>query len=326
MAAYVNDTWDLNDKFTLIAGARVSNVALESKIDSTDLNVAVVSGVDTSNVYFLNGTTIKQNNTALTGQLGLVFHPGHGWKVSLLGGTAFRAPNVDDTGKLFDPPGGGILLPNPGLKPESSVNVDLGVSKQLKEKLFVQATGFYSLVNNLITTDKSSLVAPNGLAYDDVLLTPLTNVNKDKAYIYGVSAQMNIQLTHWMSLSSAINYTKGRIKTDSTDQPLDHVAPVFGKTSLQIQKKSVRAEFWAMYNGWKRIKDYRLNAEDNEIYATADGMPSWYTLNVRVQYQFARNFQVQVACENLLNMHYRVFASGTSGAGRNLMVTLRANF
>ena len=40
-------------------------------------------------------------------------------------------------------------------------------------------------------------------------------------------------------------------------------------------------KFYAMFNGWKKIKDYNPDGEDNQQYATPDGMPSWFTLNWR---------------------------------------------
>ncbi|MFZ4549484.1 MAG: hypothetical protein ACOYN4_18700, partial [Bacteroidales bacterium] len=62
---------------------------------------------------------------------------------------------------------------------------------------------------------------------------------------------------------------------------------------------------------------------DNEQYATADGMPAWFTLNVRASYQFNRNISLQAGVENILDKHYRNFASGISAPGRNVFVTLR---
>ncbi|MCX6163570.1 MAG: TonB-dependent receptor [Ignavibacteriae bacterium] len=78
-----------------------------------------------------------------------------------------------------------------------------------------------------------------------------------------------------------------------------------------------------MYNGWKRIWDYRLGAEDNEADATTSGMPSWYTLNIGAAYQLTPNFQIQARLDNILDKNYRVFASGLNAPGRNLSITLR---
>ncbi|MFM9984207.1 MAG: TonB-dependent receptor plug domain-containing protein [Flavobacteriales bacterium] len=322
-AIYVTDSWEVSEKFIVNAGARFSNVSLESKIDSTNFAIGAIINGDTLDYYFLNGTTISQNNGAFNGNLGLVFKPGRDWNIAALFATGFRSPNVDDVGKLFEQPSGAILIPNPDLKPETSTNFDLRISKTIRKNVSLTGTGFYNQIKNLIAVDNATFTQTT---VDTVLANVVTNVNKDEAYIYGFSGQLDARVNQNFSITSAINYTYGRIKGDSADTPLDHIPPVFGRTGFNLQLKKFKGEFFVMYSGWKRIHDYRLDAEDNEIYATAEGMPSWYTLNVRGQYQMNNYIQIQVACENLLNQHYRVFASGTSSAGRNLMVTLRARF
>jgi hemoglobin/transferrin/lactoferrin receptor protein len=80
------------------------------------------------------------------------------------------------------------------------------------------------------------------------------------------------------------------------------------------------------FNGWKRIEDYFPNGEDNEIYATAKGMPSWYTINLRAGYEFNKYLALQVGVDNLLDLQYRTFASGINAPGRNLFGTVRVSF
>jgi hemoglobin/transferrin/lactoferrin receptor protein len=325
-ALYATDSWEISKKLIANAGVRFSNTMLEANIDSTNFKISVINEGDTIDYYFLNNQTFKQNNSNVTGSFGLVYKPGHQWDIAALVSTGFRAPNVDDVGKLFEQPSEAILIPNPNLKPETSTNFSLRVDKTINKTVSLQTTGYYNILKNLIAVDAANLGELNGIPYDTLTAGVVNNVNKDKAYIYGVSAQMDAKANEHFSISSSINYTYGRIKTTEGDKPLDHIPPVFGRTGLNLQLNKFRGEFYVIYHGWKRIHDYRLNAEDNEIYATPEGMPAWYTLNIRTQYQINNYMQVQVACENLLNHHYRVFASGTSGAGRNLMVTLRARF
>ena len=87
-----------------------------------------------------------------------------------------------------------------------------------------------------------------------------------------------------------------------------------------------KGEFFTQFSGWKKLSDYNLIGEDNFAYATPLGMPSWYTLNVRLGYQFTTDINLQVACENILDQNYRMFASNISAPGRNFVVTLRGNF
>lgn len=81
-----------------------------------------------------------------------------------------------------------------------------------------------------------------------------------------------------------------------------------------------------MYNGWKKLDKYNADGEDNEQYATADGMPAWVTANWNGSYNFTKYIQLQLAVENILDRNYRYFASGFSAPGRNFIVAVRVNF
>jgi hemoglobin/transferrin/lactoferrin receptor protein len=325
-ALYLSDTWEWRKWLTVSAGVRYSNVSLNARIDSTDISIPLVSANDTTAAFFLNNQTIAQNNQALNGQLGLIFRAPKNWTFRLLYSSGFRAPNVDDVGKLFDPPAAGLLLPNPDLRPEYTHNLDVGVEKKTSDGLYFRFTGYYTWIRRAITIEEASFSGANGLVYDEALLPTFTNTNKDKAYIFGGQAMVRINAGERWVLQSSLNVQQGRIQTTGEDTPLDHIPPTFGRTALLWKAKNMQGEVWAMYNGWKRIQDFRLNTEDNEEYATADGMPAWYTLNIRLQFFLPRNASLQIACENVLNHHYRVFASGISGAGRNLMLTWRLGF
>jgi hemoglobin/transferrin/lactoferrin receptor protein len=325
-AAYITDSWEPNEYLVLNGGLRYSYVTLDASIDSTDFSADIISNSDTVNYYFLNGKTLQQSNGALNGNIGIVIKPGNDWNIALNGATGFRAPNVDDAGKLFEQPNDAILVPNENLKPEYATSVDMRISTVIRKSVGLAVTGFYNQIKDIITVDDAQTVSNLGIPADSLLNDIVTNVNKDKADIYGLSGQLDARIASNFGITSSINYTAGRISNGSQETAMDHIPPVFGRTGFNLQLRKFRGEFFAMYNGWKRIQDFRLDAEDNERYATPEGMPAWYTLNIRGQYQMNNYLQVQVACENILNHHYRVFASGTSGAGRNLMVTLRARF
>jgi hemoglobin/transferrin/lactoferrin receptor protein len=152
------------------------------------------------------------------------------------------------------------------------------------------------------------------------------NVNARSAFIYGGSAHISVNLTEALSIYSTINYTYGRIEDDVEDKPLDHIPPLFGKTSLNLSLKKFRGEFYALYNGWKKLKDYNLDGEDNLPFATPEGMPAWMTINLKTSYQVNPSIMFQLGVENMLDKNYRVFASNISAPGRNLIVSARFGF
>jgi hemoglobin/transferrin/lactoferrin receptor protein len=96
--------------------------------------------------------------------------------------------------------------------------------------------------------------------------------------------------------------------------------------SVIYSSERLSAEFFVHGNGWKRLNEYNADGEDNAQYATADGMPSWMTLNCRTAVKITRHFELQLAVENFLDRNYRYFASGFSAPGRNFMVALRSTF
>lgn len=326
-AAYITHTWEVARWLIISEGARLSNVQLNANFNDTTF-------------FPFPFKTIQQNNTALNGNVSFVFKPGADWKISLLGSTGFRAPNVDDLSKVFETAGairdpntlelleyGNLIIPNPNLKPEYTYNADFGIAKTIHKKVTIEGTTYYTLYKNAITTGRGMLNGESTVLFNGDSAIVSTSLNAANAFIYGFSGQFTAQLNNIFDISSSINYTYGRIKDgDKAETPLDHIPPVFGRTGLSMQLNKFRGELWTMYNGWKRIGDYRLGAEDNESNATAEGMPAWYTLNIRGTYQISNLLSVQLALENILDQNYRQFASNISASGRNLMVTLKARF
>ena len=73
------------------------------------------------------------------------------------------------------------------------------------------------------------------------------------------------------------------------------------------------------------------DGEDNIDYATTlgakgQGMPAWFTLNIKGSYNLSSSFTLQAGIENLLDTEYRMFASGINAPGRNIYGTVRISF
>jgi hemoglobin/transferrin/lactoferrin receptor protein len=151
--------------------------------------------------------------------------------------------------------------------------------------------------------------------------------NKASAYLYGFSVNAAYTLIKGTTIDGVVTYSNGTY-TDQNSKtvPLDHIPPVYGRVAFKHVATVWNAEFFALFNGWKRIANYNPNGEDNQQYATADGMPAWTTLNIRVGANFGKHLAAQFLLENITDKNYRYFASGISAPGRNVSVTLRASF
>lgn len=314
-AAYASNSFEVDKSTVIVSGLRYSYVSLSSEWSDTVYN------------FKLPFASAKQVNGALTGNLGVVFKSATNWKAALLASTGFRAPNVDDMGKVNDPPGGYIVVPNPSIKPEYAYNLEFNLAKT-GERFGFELSAYYTLLDNVITLKDFTLNGDDSASLNGALLPVKANVNFDRAYIYGMSGGLKLDLTQNVSLRTVINYTYGRYidMQPETVGPLDHIPPVFGQTNLLYRASKFNGEFFVRYNGAKRSADYRLGAEDNERYSAdpVNGfMPAWFTLNLRLGYNFTNHLRLNVACENITDNHYRIFASGISAPGRNFIVALR---
>ena len=310
-AAYATHTWEISEKLILNDGLRASYVRLNSAfVDKT--------------FFPFPFDDIAQQHMALNGNLGLIYMPNKLWRMSLTGSTAFRAPNVDDLSKVFESVQGSVLVPNPNLKAEYAYNGEFGVSRVLSEGLSIQATGYYTLLKNALTVGTGTFNGADSVVYDGQFSQVMTTTNAGRAYVYGFEAMLSGKLNDHLSMMATVNYTKGRNVTDSI--PLDHIPPVFGKLAMVYTLGKLRTELFMNYSGWKRLADYNMAGEDNFAYATPFGMPSWATVNARINYNFSRQVSLQVAFENILDQNYRNYASNISAPGRNFLVTLRGNF
>jgi hemoglobin/transferrin/lactoferrin receptor protein len=312
-AAYATAILKATQKITLNAGLRYSLVNL--------------TALFTDNSFFnFPFSDVNQSNRNLNGSIGIIVAPNKKWRLTAIVSTGFRAPNVDDLSKVFESNAGNLIVPNNELKPEKVSNLEATIERKFNGKTTLTLNGYYMNYTNALTTGKAQFNGEDSIFYDGTLSPVYTTINAGQAYIYGGNLSLNSQVNDHFSLQSSVIYTYGRIETNNGDTPLDHIPPVYGRTGITVQQQKFRGEFSVLYNGWKRIADYRLNAEDNEAYATPDGMPAWYTLNTRASYQVHENIQLMVGLENILDANYRVFASNISAAGRNVTFTLRGRF
>lgn len=312
-ALYATDTYDLSSRTTLNTGVRLGYSSLNAEF--------------TDKTFFpFPFETVSQKNQYASGNLGVVFRPNGSWKLSLLTSTGYRVPNIDDLAKVFDTSAGqSLIVPNPDVKPEKTVNFDLGVTAFISDKVRWENNFFCTSLFDAIVMDEFIFNGASAVLYDGQLTPVFANQNKRRATVTGFSSVLNGTLNQNFSASASYNFTKGVI-TSEDDKPLDHIPPPFGRVDLKYRKSKFESAVFVNFNGWKRIQDYYPNGEDNEVYATAEGMPSWYTINLRLGYQFNKYVGLQLGVDNLLDLQYRTFASGINSPGRNLFGTLRVSF
>jgi hemoglobin/transferrin/lactoferrin receptor protein len=319
LAAYVNNTREINTHWVINTGLRISAISLMSYFK------------DRTFVPFLETQPIlKQYNTNLTYHAGVIYIPLQSVRLYANYSTGFRAPNVDDVGKVFESVGNvQVVIPNPNLKSEYTHQFETGITLQPEKFIYWQQSMWYTLLNNAITLAPASFFGNDSILFQNQKTRVVSQQNVQSAYLYGYSSNLRIILHKNAHAYSTFNFTYGRIKTDSTPYPLDHIPPIYGRTGLIYSVSRFTIDGYVLYQGAKHLKDYNLFGEDNLQYATPEGMPSWYTFNITGSVKLTNkrlNLTLISGIENITDNYYRVFASGISGAGRNVFITLRANY
>ncbi len=219
-----------------------------------------------------------------------------------------------------------LVVPNPDLKQEQAINFDLGYRWVENKKIKLELNGFYTLFRNAIVLDKFTLNGQDSIQYGGSMTPVVANQNKAKAFIYGLSTNIEYTPITNLSFSGAITYTYGRYHHEAILVPLDHIPPVYGMAGVAYRRKSYSFRSTLHFNGAKRLKDYSPYGEDNLQYATTEGVPGWYSWNIYASKSFAEHVDVVAGVENITDNNYRVFASGISAPGRNFVMKLNLKF
>jgi len=96
LAGYINGEYKAKPNLTLLTGLRYSHVWIDAVFDKT--------------FYPFPFDDANLNNGALTGSIGLSWFPKADLQITWNGSTGFRAPNIDDVGKVFDSEPGSAML------------------------------------------------------------------------------------------------------------------------------------------------------------------------------------------------------------------------
>jgi len=315
---YINDQYKFSEKMLLQVGLRYNQFVLDVDFDTT--------------FYPFPFTEAKINNNALTGSLGIVYRPTAKWVISSNIASAFRSPNVDDLGKVFDSEPGSVVVPNPDLKAEYAYNVDLNVAKLFGKNVKVDVSGYYTLLDNAMVRRDFTLNGETEIVYDGELSNVQAIQNAANAKVYGIQAGIEVKSVSGFYFHVDLNFQKGEEELDNGEKsPSRHAAPFFGVSRLGYANSKLDLQLNAQFSDEVSYEDLAEEERGKpEIYAIdANGnpySPSWYTLNLKSMYKLTENFTVTAGLENITDQRYRPYSSGIVAPGKNFILALRAKF
>ena len=270
--------------------------------------------------------TTNIQNGAFSGNAGLVISPDDKTKISLNAATGFRAPNVDDMGKLFDFVSGEVVVPNIDLTAEIAYNGEINLSKLIGNSLKIDLTGYYTYLQNAMVRRATKVDGKDSILYNGKMSKAYSIQNAAFAEIYGFHAGFEIDLPLGFYLSSRYNVQIGKEELNNgATTNSRHAAPAFGLSTLGYKKGKIHLQFYAAYSA--SVSYENLNEEERQkpaIYARDKNgkpySPSWYTLNMKGTFQLKKFATLNVGLENITNQRYRTYSSGIVAPGINAIV------
>ena len=314
LAAYLSHKYKPNPKLTVQSGARYNYVTINADLTANNL------------FFNLPFKMANLDTSALTGTLGFSWNPNSTflWKLNMT--TAFRAPNIDDIGKIFESEPGLVVVPNSKLKPEYAYGGELGVTVNLDESLVFDCSAYYTYLDNALVRKKFVVEGESVMEYYGESSEIQAIQNASKSWIYGFEAGLKARLLKALEFTSQFSYVHGvQEELPGVEMPVRHVAPVFGNAHIIWKHNKLQFDGFVNYNGALRNSDISDELSDDLFALDPQGnpyAPSWYTLNLRTQFDFNKSISFVGAIENITNQRYRTYSSGISAPGTNLIFAI----
>lgn len=318
MAAYGSLQWKFSEKASLLSGLRYSHILVDAEFDSP--------------FYDFPFSDANIDTGAFTGSLGLTWQPSKmlGWKTNF--STAFRAPNIDDVGKIFDSEPGSVVVPNPDLEAEYAYNYEIGATLNIEDIVVLDVTAYYTYLKDALVRRDFNLDGETEIEYQGELSNVQAIQNASEAEVYGFEAGIKINFSEDLNLTSNYSITDGsQYEEDGTTSPIRHAAPQFGNSHLIWKGEKLKLDAFAEYSGGFDFEELAISQQNTpHLYALDSNgdpySPSWYTLNFGAEYKFTDALRVNVTLENITDQRYRTYSSGIAAAGRNLILAVSYNF
>lgn len=317
-AAYISDQYNFSKAFSIQAGVRYNQFNFNAQFDTSLFNLPF--------------TDAKLNKSSVTGSIGAVYKTPSLWLFSTNISTGFRAPNIDDVGKVFDSEPGAVVVPNPNLKAEYVYNADLSITKIINKLTSLNLTGYYTILDNAFLRQDFQLNGQDSILYEGTISKVQALQNVAQSQVYGTQISLNIQPSKRIKLTSTFNYTVGIDDLgNGTTTPSRHATPWYGITKINYTKEKLTVVAFIAYSGKKKFEDLPLGEQTKiELYAKDKNgnpySPSWYTANIKASYHFSTHWTISGGLENITDQRYRTYSSGLSAAGRNFILALKASF
>lgn len=319
-AVYANYQYKHSDKLSFQGGLRYSHFLINADFSNNEP------------FFPLPETTAQLSNGSVTGSLGATYSPEQNTTIRANFSTGFRAPNIDDIGKIFDSEPGAVVVPNTDLKSEYVYNAEIGAAKIFNKFLKVDVAAYYTYLQNAMVRRDYTLNDNDSIMYQGELSQVQAIQNAAFAQVYGVQVGVEAKLPKGFGLNAVYNFQRGTEELDNGETSRSrHAAPMFGAAHLTYKHDHLLMDLYTLFSGAVSYENLPEEEKSKDyIYAiNDDGLPyspAWATLNLKASYSITKNFSLSAGVENILNLRYKTYSSGIVAPGRNFILSAKASF
>lgn len=236
-------------------------------------------------------------SSGINAQLGIFFYFKKTHNIGLTGSRRTRFATIKDRYSYRM----GTAIPNPGLKPETSYNVDLTYKGTFFKKLSIQASFFYSRIADAI------------ISVDNVLPSKSQMQNTGSAEFIGAEVGVCYNILKNLLVSSDFTYIHRKNITNPNVLFTD--VPDF-KVFSYIQYKPIKQVgilLSAEYNSARYSKSYGVS------------VPQFVLINALISGQVWRYLSLEIGVNNIADQNYMI-TEGYPEEGRNFFFSVKFSF
>lgn len=237
------------------------------------------------------------------------------------------SPNLSPSG---EPISRALIIGNPNLDPETSVNYELGfIYNNSDLRLNTSVMVFHTIFKDKIAEDRYCV--SDGVDRNDYLnyqcefsgntyyfLSTRTNI--DEAEMQGVEASMNYWLTDSLQLKADYTYTDSEQKTgDFAGEPLNKMPKQMANISLDWDASQL-LNIWGRVNYRSETSDYLSRT------SMSDGTPEYTLVDIGVMYRVTETLNLMAGLYNVADKEITSDTYGVVIDGRRLNVSFNLDF
>jgi len=286
MGAFLQGELEVSDRLSFVAGGRYQRAVAET---------FATEGLE-------DQTPVRDTDGTFVGAVNGILELGSG--VSLVGtvGRAFRSPNLIE--RFFDgttPEGSGYQVRNPELKPETSINTDLGL-RYVSSRASVEAFTFRNTIYDGIRIDSLGTKVNNMAAYQ--------NTNVDELLFRGVEVSGEVLLGSGFSTGASYTWQDAE---NANDEEIPVGETFSSKVTGTLRYTHPSDRFWTAFEVRHNGMQKNVVLQDNPL---GDVIPSFTVMNLRggvtvIRTEGGHMHRLGVALTNLTNQLYAEFSNAS---------------